>query len=924
MTGKLYLLDGMALVYRAHFALIRNPIFTSKKLNTSAIFGFANTLLDILKNQKPTHLAVAFDTRAPTLRHEAFPTYKAQREEMPEDLSVAIPHIKRMIEAFRIPILELDGFEADDIIGTLAKQAEEAGLETYMVTPDKDFGQLVTEKTLIYRPGRQGSDAEVWGVQEVLEKWEIQRVDQVIDMLGLMGDVSDNIPGVSGVGQKTAAKLINEYGSIEALLESSDQLKGKLKERIESGKEAALLSKQLATIVCDAPIGVKVEDLKIKSADEEQLKNLFVEFEFNSLGRRLFGEDFKAGRGFVAPSPDNKGFGEMVTAEMFPSQMKTISDIKHAYTLITGAEARKDLAAKLKKQKSFCFDIETDSLDPKVASILGIAFSIEPHKGFYAAVLDQEEEVGLLEDFREVLENEAIEKVGHNLKYDITVLAWKGITVRGKMFDTMLAYSLIEPDERHTMDFMAERFLGYTPISITSLIGERGKDQKNLKEIEVKRVAEYAAEDADVTLQLRAAVEPLLKKKKQEAVFYQVECPLIPVLVRMERHGVAIDARALEEFSDELNGEIENAKAGVFKLAGKEFNLNSPKQLGEVLFDDLRIVDKPKKTKKTGQYKTNEQVLETLAHSHEIVRSILDYRKASKLKSTYVDTLPEWVFDKTGRVHTTYNQAVTATGRLQSQNPNLQNIPIRTEKGKEIRRAFVPQGEGFTLLAADYSQIELRIMAELSKDEGMLEAFRQNQDIHTSTAAKVYGVQMDEVTDEMRRSAKMVNFGIIYGISAFGLSQRLGIPRTEAAEIIDQYFEKYSGVRRYMTETLNFARANGYVETVTGRRRYLRDINSRNGTIRQAVERNAINAPIQGTAADMIKLAMAEIDRRLQEGEHRTRMLLQVHDELVFELYEKERPVVEPMIVQAMEQAIPMKVPIVVETGVGSNWLQAH
>lgn len=929
MPKKLFLLDGMALVYRAHFALIRSPIFTSTGINASALFGFVNTLLDILARREPTHLAVAFDTSAPTQRHEYFPEYKAQREEMPEDLRAAIPNVIRLLEAFNIPVLKLDGYEADDIIGTLAQRAEKEDFETYMVTPDKDFSQLVSDRIFLYRPGRMGSDSEILGVPEVLKNWGIKRIDQVIEIQGLQGDSVDNIPGVPGIGPKTAQKLIAEYGTIENLLENTDKLKGKQKERVEENKEQALLSKKLARIIVDVPIDADFDDFKLGDRDDEKLKALCVEFEFNSIGRRLFGEDFKAGRGGAvgkASEGSAKGLGASSDGAkaVVAADHKTIKDTDHDYKLVVKPAERAELIARLSQLNSFCFDTETTGLDSKSARLIGIAFSFEAHTGFYVALNGDSKEIqATLEEFRPLLEDESIEKVGHNLKYDLSVLKWHGFEVRGKLFDTMLAHSLIEADQRHGMDYLAEVYLGYSPIPISKLIGEKGADQMSMALVPLEELAEYATEDADVTWQLRAKLEPLLKESGQARVYYEIEAPLAPVLVAMEHEGVRIDAEALAEFSIELGEHIERYRAEIYELAGVEFNLNSPKQLGEILFDKLKLSDKPKKTK-TGQYTTNEQTLLTLANRHEIVQRILDYRAATKLKSTYVDALPAAIWSRTNRVHTTYNQAVTATGRLQSQNPNLQNIPIRTEMGREIRKAFVARDEDYVLLAADYSQIELRIIAAISRDKGMLEAFEKGHDIHSATAAKVFGVELDAVDPDMRRKAKMVNFGLAYGMSAFGLAQRLGIPRREAAEIMDNYFEQFPGMKKYMTDTIEFAKKNGYVETVTGRRRYLRDINSGNGTVRAGAERNAINAPIQGAAADMIKIAMSAIDRELREGGFKTKMLLQVHDELVFDMRKDEAQRVKPMIEEKMRTAIKLDVPIVVEMGVGRTWLEAH
>lgn len=938
MSKRLFLLDGMALVYRAHFAFATRPILTSAGLNTSALFGFTNTLLDLINKHEPTHLAVALDTSEPTARHKEYPAYKAQREAMPEDLSAALPHVARLCEAFRIPLIKCPGYEADDIVGTLARVAEKKGFETFMVTPDKDFAQLVSESTFMLKPGRKGDEIEILKVPDVLEKWGIERTEQVIDILGLCGDASDNIPGVPGIGQKTASKLILKYGSIENLLEHVEELKGKQKENLVNHQKEAHLSKRLATIDRDVPMELTLDELVRQEPDEETLKQLCIEFEFNSIGRRLFGDDFKAGRGKMegasssAKSPDKKtdASSETLTAMV---DLKDQSKVDHEYVCVRTPEERSALIKKLAKQKIFCFDSETTGLDPKTADVIGLAFSFEPHRAYYVPVIpyDQQgmplaeesrsEEV--LESFRSVLEDEAISKVGHNLKYDLSVLRWRGIRVGGAIRDTMLMHCLIEPDLRHGMDFLAEMYLGYSPVSITKLIGEKGKDQKDMLSVPLGQLTAYAAEDADITWQLYQALEPKLVESGQSAVYSDIEAPLVRVLVEMEHDGVRLDSNALHQFSVQLGNQIETLEKEIYELAGSEFNLNSPKQLGEILFGEMKLIDKPKKTK-TGQFATNEQVLMTLATEHEIVRKILDYRTATKLKSTYADTLPDAIFAETGRVHTTYHQAATATGRLNSQGPNLQNIPIRTDLGQEIRRAFVPRGKGFRLLSADYSQIELRIIAALSGDEGMLAAFKTGEDIHTATAAKVYGVFPEMVTSEMRRKAKMVNFGVAYGISAFGLSQRLGIPRKEAAEIIAQFFANFPGVKHYIDSTIEGAREKGYVETVSGRRRYLRDINSANGTVRGGAERNAINSPIQGTAADMIKIAMTRVACELEKRGLKTRLLLQVHDELVFDLWEEEEAEVRELVSEHMRNALPMAVPIEVEIGTGENWLEAH
>lgn len=941
MPNRLFLLDGMALLYRAHFAFIRKPIFTSDRVNTSALYGFATTLLDIIENQKPTHLAVALDTAAPTPRHEIFPEYKAQRDEIPEDIAIAIPQIKRLLQAMNIPVIAMDGWEADDVIGTIAKQAEGRDFDTFMVTPDKDFGQLVTERTRIFKPGRSGGDVEVLGVPEVCARWGIERAEQVIDVLGLMGDASDNIPGIPGVGEKTATELIRAHGTIENVIAHAASLKGKLREKVEQHADKARLSRELATIRCDVPVPLSLEELRIKGHDPEALKAFLSEFEFNAIGKRLFGEEFKAGRGRqlsleqsvpeAASSP--KDSGEPPAPEprspALPAKLLTIADVPHEYHLVRSAADRDRLLGLLDQQKGFCFDLETSSLDPRDTEIVGIAFSWKAREGWFVLFpRDRKEAAAVLEEFRPVLTRDGIEKTGHNLKFDLAVLLAKGVEVSGPFFDTMIAHSLVEPDQRHSMDYCSETYLGYTPVPITSLIGEQQDlfGDTSMAEVAAKdarKVADYAAEDADVTWQLAGRLRPLLGARGQERVFFEIEAPLLPVLTRMEDRGVRIDVQALREFGVELEKNAAVLQRRIQESAGTAFNLNSPKQLGEILFERLRLIEKPKKTS-TGQYQTNEQVLQSLLGTHPIIQDILDYRETTKLKSTYVDALPQAVSRATGRVHTTFHQLMAATGRMASSNPNLQNIPIRTEQGREIRKAFVPGEPGWVLLSADYSQIELRVMAALSGDPAMMEAFEHGHDIHQATASRVYGVPLDGVLPEMRRTAKMVNFGIIYGISAFGLSQRLGIPRGDAAKIIESYFKQFPGVKRYTESIVADARRTGYVETLTGRRRYLRDINSQNATIRAATERVAMNAPIQGSAADMIKLAMIKVDPMLRQAGLQARMLLQVHDELLFELPESEVEQARLLIIEAMRNALPLTVPIEVETGTGLNWLEAH
>lgn len=947
MSKRLFLLDGMALLYRAHFAFIKNPIRTSDGVNTSALYGFTNTLLDIIGNQQPTHLAVVLDTSAPTPRHDIFPEYKAQRDEMPEDISTAIPLIHRLCLAMNIPLIKKDGLEADDIIGILAKRAEKEGdFETFMVTPDKDFGQLVSDSVKIYKPGRQGSDVEILGVAEVCARWGIERPEQVIDILGLMGDAVDNIPGIPGFGEKTATSLIQQYGSVENLIANVAKLKGKQKEKVEEHASKALLSKQLATIITDAPVEAALGDLELKGHATPELKALFTEFEFNALGRRVFGDEFKAGRGRMlakeeksAPaegSSDAAASGDLFSASEVAQQsshhLRTIADTEHQYHLIQTWDERKRLIAALAEQKSFCFDLETTSLDPRDTDIVGIALSWKAGEGYFVSFpRGKVEGQKVLEEFREVFTRPGIEKIGHNLKFDLSVLLAHGLEVIGPFFDTMLAHSLIEPDQRHGMDYLSETYLNYTPVPISALINT-GKEKDlfstqsmaDVAEADPQKIADYAAEDADVTWQLAEKLRPLLPQHGAERVFYEIECPLLPVLTRMENTGVKIDVPALYEFGLQLEKRANELHKRIQDYAGMPFNLNSPKQLGEVLFEKLRLIEKPKKTA-TGQYQTNEQVLQSLMGLHPIIAEILEYREVTKLKSTYVDALPGTVSKVTGRVHTTFHQLMAATGRMASSNPNLQNIPIRSDSGKEIRKAFVPGEPGWVLLSADYSQVELRVMAAISEDPAMIEAFQNGLDIHQATAARVYGVPVDGVLPEMRRTAKMVNFGIIYGISAFGLAQRLGIPRGEAATIIDNYFKQFPGVHRYMEQIVKDAKRHGYVETLTGRRRVIRDIGSANATIRGGAERMAMNTPIQGTAADMIKLAMINVDRELQKAGLKTRMLLQVHDELLFEVPESEVAQAQQIILQQMREALPLgDVPSEVEAGTGINWLEAH
>jgi DNA polymerase-1 len=923
-SKKLFLLDGMALVYRAHFALIRAPRFTSGGICTSAVFGVANTLLDIVQREEPSHLAVAFDTPEPTQRHIEYPEYKAQRDAMPEDIASQLPLVDRLLEAFNVPVIRTPGYEADDIIGTLAHQAAEEGFQTWMVTPDKDYDQLVTKDIFVYKPGRRGGDSEVSGIPEVLEKWGIDRVDQVIDILGLMGDSSDNIPGVPGIGPKTAEKLIKQFGSVEELLNNTDSLKGKQKERIEENADLARLSKRLVTIQLDVPHSFDIKSFKRSSYEIEKLKTLFGELEFETLGKKLFGKSFSAATSKAKVIREKRETEIQATLFDEPVEEKSIADVKHEYITIQSVDERSDLIKKLKKQSCFCFDMETTGLDPRTATPIGIAFCWEPHLAYYVACPEDPSDARkVLEEFRDLMEDDSIAKLGHNLKYDVSLLKWQGIEVRGELFDTMLAHSMKEPEMRHGLDYLSKLYLGYKPIPTSDLIGEKGEDQLNMRDIDVAKVAEYAAEDADVTWQVAEAIRPDIETRGVSKVCYEIECPLIPVLVDMEYEGVRLDTEALAIFSDKLAVEIDQLQNQIFAAAGHEFNIDSPKQLGVVLYEELELEKNPKKTA-TGQYSTREAELLRLAGKHQIIADVLDYRNARKLKSVYVDQLPGWLNEKTGHLHTHYSQAWIATGRIQSADPNLQTIPIRKERGRDIRAAFVPRDDDHLLLSADYSQIELRVMAELCGDESMMQAFVDGDDIHTITASKVYKVNVEDVTREMRDKAKTVNFGIIYGISAFGLQQRLNIPRGEASELIKNYFEKYPGVQRYIDETIALAKENGYVATQSGRRRYIRDINSRSRTVAAAAERLAMNSPIQGTAADMLKLAMIRVHQALRVGGFKTKMVLTVHDEIVFDMLKSEQQAVMPVIEEAMKTALPMKVPIVVEMGVGENWLQAH
>ncbi len=924
---KLFLLDGMALTYRAHYALIRSPRYTSAGLCTSAVFGISNTLFDILKKQEPTHIAVAFDTPGePTFRHETYEEYKATRDAAPEDLTEQFPYVYRFFEAMNIPIIRAGGFEADDIIGTLTREAEELGFTTWMVTPDKDYQQLVSDKSVVYKPGRKGSEFEILGEDEVLDKWQIERVDQVIDILGLMGDSSDNVPGIPGVGEKTAQKLIKQFGTVENLLASTEQLKGKQKERVEENREQALLSKELVTIKCDVPLEVTPTDFPIQKYDEEKLKSLFEELEFDHLGKKLFGKNFSSAqkRTEVIREKREKEIQQMLFDEPVEEE-KTIADVPHDYKTVTTADERAELLKLLQKQTTLCFDTETTGRDPRSALPIGVAFSFEKQSAYYVVCPeDPEAAKEVLQEFKPIFEDEKIEKVGHNLKYDVTLLKWNAdIEVRGALMDTMLAHSMKEPEMRHGLDYLAKLYLGYKPIPTSQLIGERGEEQISMRDVPLEQVSEYACEDADVTLQVSEVIRTDIEERGVAQVCYDIECPLVPVLVDMEHEGIRLDVDALHAYSDQLATDIDKLRADIYEQAGHEFNIDSPKQLGHVIYDELEIEKNPKKTA-TGQYSTREPELLRLANKHKIIRDVLDYRNAVKLKSVYVDQLPEHVNPNTGRLHTHYSQSWTATGRMQSNHPNLQTIPVRKERGREIRAAFIARDENHSLLAADYSQIELRVMAELSGDKAMMEAFQSGTDIHRVTAAQAYKVDIGDVTREMRDKAKTVNFGIIYGISAFGLQQRLNIPRKEAKELIDNYFEKYPGVQEYIDGSIEFAKEHGYVKTGSGRRRYIRDINSRSRTARNAAERLAMNSPIQGTAADMLKLAMIRVHAALRDGGFKTKMLLTVHDEIVFDMLKSEQDEVMPLIEQCMKDALPMKVPVEVELGTGDNWLEAH
>lgn len=939
---KLFLLDAMALIYRAHFAFQKTPRISSKGLNTSAVFGFANTLLEILAKEKPTHLGVAFDTPTPTFRHVQFEAYKAQRQEQPEDITVAIPYVKRLLEAMNIPILLMEGYEADDVIGTLVKKAvrEHEDMEIYMMTPDKDYGQLVEERIKMYKPAFMGKGVEILGPQEVCDKWGIESVSQVIDILGLMGDAVDNIPGIPGIGEKTAQKLIAEFGSVENLIANADKLKGKQKENVVNFAQQGLLSKELATILCEVPIEFHEESLRLSEVNKDLLSPLLDELEFRTLRKRLLGEESepvakeetvsaKASKAAAAGQMDL--FGGLVsekplviTETTLESKQNIFSTI-HQYHAVDTPELRQNLVHFLSLQEAICFDTETTSVDAVEAELVGLAFAYRKGEAFYVPVpADQAQAQAIVDEFRPVLENESIEKIAQNIKYDLMVLQRYGLTVKGKLYDTMLAHYLIEPEKRHNMDILAEDYLNYTPVSIEELIGKKGAKQGNMRDVELEKIKEYAAEDADITLQLKDRLHPILAENAGAVkLFEEVEMPLTQVLADIEMEGVRIDTEFLGNMSKELETDMRIVQDRIFELAGVEFNIGSPKQLGEILFEKLKLDPKAKKTK-TGQYMTGEEILSKLESEHEIAKKILDFRELQKLKSTYVDALPQLVSPTTGRIHTSFNQAVAVTGRLSSTNPNLQNIPIRTPRGREIRKAFIPRNEEFLILSADYSQIELRIMAAFAQDESMIEAFNQGRDIHATTAAKVFNVSLDEVTSDMRRKAKTVNFGIIYGVSAFGLSQQIAISRTEAKEIIDSYWREFPAIKQYMDSAVIKARDTGYCETILGRRRYLRDINAQNMVERGFAERNAINAPIQGSAADMIKVAMIKVNDFIKKEKLRSRMILTVHDELVFDAHRDELDLLKERVNDLMIHAIDFPVKMETGMGVGQNWLEAH
>ena len=935
---KLFLLDAFALIYRAYFAFAKNPRVNSKGQNTSAAFGFTNVLIDVIKNEKPTHLAVVFDPPGGSAhRQEQFEAYKAQREEMPEDIRSMIQPIKRIVEAFNVPILEVAGFEADDVVGTIAKIADQRGFITYMMTPDKDYCQLVTETAFIYKPGRGGNPPEILGVKEVCEKFEVQNPSQVIDILGLWGDASDNIPGIPGIGEKTSKLLIAQYGSIENLIANAHELKGKQQENVINFADQGLTSKMLATIITDVKIDFEEEKLIMCDVDKDKIREIFTELEFLNLSRRILGEEITLTQAPSPIIPNKKQSSSSSQLDLFGTQSmveshepvitaayKTIVTERPSYHLISTAEERKELLEILLTQKQVCFDTETTNIDARQADLVGISFSYKAREAFYVAIPQEYASAkSIIHEFISFFQNTGIEKIAHNIKYDLKVLSRYGISLSAPTFDTMIAHYLINPEARQNMDFLAQHYLNYQAISIETLIGKKGKSQGNMRDLEPSEISDYACEDADITLQLKNIFEKEIKKPHLKDLFYDMEMPLVEVLMEMEEEGITIDSKALAEYSKELDSTLIDLDSQIKELAGMEFNTDSPKQMGEVLFEKLKISAKAKKTK-TGQYATSEDVLEKHKHDHPIVPLILEYRQLRKLKNTYVDALPTYCDQNDGRIHTNFMQTVTATGRLSSNNPNLQNIPIRSEKGREIRRAFVSRDKDHKLMAVDYSQIELRIIAALSEDPNMIQSFRDGLDIHAATAAKVYGVSIEEVTREQRSAAKAVNFGIIYGQSAFGLAQNLKISRTEAKEIIDSYFEQYGTIKNYMDKVISQAREEGYVETIMKRRRYLPDINSGNAIVRGYAERNAINAPIQGSAADIIKMAMISVHSEMKKENVKSKMILQVHDELVFDVHNSEEVLIQDLVRKAMEKAVKLSVPMQVELKLADNWLDAH
>jgi DNA polymerase-1 len=946
---RLFLLDAYALIFRGYYAFIKNPRINSKGMDTSAIMGFMNSLMDVIKREKPDHLAVAFDKGGSDYRFEMYQEYKAHRDETPEAIKIAVPYIQELLKAMHIPIVEKAGFEADDLIGTLAKQAEKEGFKVFMVTPDKDFAQLVSENIFMYKPARMGNDIEIWGIPEVLAKFEIERPDQVIDFLGMMGDAADNIPGLPGVGEKTAKKFLAEFGTLENLLANTHQIKGAIKDKIEANAELGILSKKLATILLDCPVTFDADDYELSKPDVEKTDALFQELEFRQM-KAQFDKLFGSGKEYdeidsnentsEIPQPIKKTPAKKSNEDQFDlfgfsddsdeptanhSYYATLENTTHFYQIIQGDLPVKLLLQNLLNQTSVCFDTETTGIDALNAELVGMSFSFEKGKGFYVPFPENQEEAQtLIEKFRPFFENESIEKIGQNIKYDLKILSNYNIQVIGKLFDTMIAHYLINPDMRHNMDILSETYLKYAPKSIETLIGKKGKNQLSMRDIPLEDVKEYATEDADITFQLKEHFQPILEKVGTKKLFDEIEIPLVPVLADMEKEGIRLDVEFLKNMSVEMQKEIDAFEQQIYVTAGEKFNLASPKQLGDILFDKLKIGGTKQKKTKTGQYATGEEVLSYLANEHQIVRDILEWRQMVKLQSTYIDALPNQVDKKTGRVHTDYMQTVAATGRLSSTNPNLQNIPIRTEKGRLIRKAFIARDENYTLLSADYSQIELRIIAALCGEENMIKAFQNNEDIHKSTAAKVFNVPLDEVTKEQRSHAKTVNFGIIYGVSAFGLSNQTNLSRKESAELIEAYYQTYPKLKSFMTSQVDFARENGYVETISGRRRYLKDINSANAIVRGGAERNAVNAPIQGSAADIIKIAMINIHKKLTSEHWKSKMLLQVHDELVFDVHNSELEKIQPMIKHEMENAFKMAVPLDVEIGLGKNWLEAH